>query len=259
MCQEAVGRLCNPSERCHVRKVARLLARPLRRSSANEAHRKFSRTVFTTSASVSRCEPPHPQTGGAIDWARPPRTPEQPPRGSEKALAADRAFQFKHPLDETSQEASVLPQFLSTDVALLLQVSHLVSQSLNKRSISLELIFTSSLPSSIIQPHQGGALRTVRNERTLSSMRFLRASVLIPGSRAASAGKTEARVLQLALVYYWCKEFATLARGLCPVRRFGLYKPNSERADERTRTADLLQLRVIIHVLQGFAQRWKAP
>ena len=30
MCQEAVRRLCNPSESCHVRKVARLLARPLR-------------------------------------------------------------------------------------------------------------------------------------------------------------------------------------------------------------------------------------
>jgi hypothetical protein len=29
MCQEAVRRLCNPSESCHVRKVARLLARPL--------------------------------------------------------------------------------------------------------------------------------------------------------------------------------------------------------------------------------------
>src|SRR5215203_3901764 len=29
MCQEAVGRLSNPSERCHVRKVASLLARPL--------------------------------------------------------------------------------------------------------------------------------------------------------------------------------------------------------------------------------------
>ena len=146
----------------------------------------------------------------------------------------------------------MLPQFLSTDVALLLQVSHLVSQSLNKRSIPLELIFTSSLPSSIIQPHQG-ALRTVRNERTLSSMRFLRASVLIPGSRAASAGKTEARVLQLALVYYWCKELATLARGLCPVRRFGLYKPNSERADERTRTADLISLRVCGQWLLGVA------
>ena len=29
MCQEAIRRLCNPSERCHVRKVVRLLARPL--------------------------------------------------------------------------------------------------------------------------------------------------------------------------------------------------------------------------------------
>ena len=29
MCQEAVRKLCNPSESCHVRKVARLLARPL--------------------------------------------------------------------------------------------------------------------------------------------------------------------------------------------------------------------------------------
>src|SRR5215211_6149931 len=30
MCQEAVRRLCNPSESCHVPKVARLLAQPLR-------------------------------------------------------------------------------------------------------------------------------------------------------------------------------------------------------------------------------------
>src|SRR5829696_1008675 len=30
MCQEAVRKLCNPSESSHVRKVARLLARPLR-------------------------------------------------------------------------------------------------------------------------------------------------------------------------------------------------------------------------------------
>src|SRR5215212_7075300 len=33
MCQEAVRRLCNPSESRHVRKVARLLARPLSRGS----------------------------------------------------------------------------------------------------------------------------------------------------------------------------------------------------------------------------------
>src|SRR5918995_6963884 len=31
MCQGAGRRLCNLSERCHVRKVARLLARPLKR------------------------------------------------------------------------------------------------------------------------------------------------------------------------------------------------------------------------------------
>ena len=29
MCQEGIRRLCNPSENCHVRKVARLLAQPL--------------------------------------------------------------------------------------------------------------------------------------------------------------------------------------------------------------------------------------
>jgi hypothetical protein len=29
MCQEPASRLCNLSERCHVRKVASLLARPL--------------------------------------------------------------------------------------------------------------------------------------------------------------------------------------------------------------------------------------
>ena len=127
----------------------------------------------------------------------------------------------------------MLPQFLSTDVELLLKVCHLVSQSLNKRSIPLDLILTSSLPSSVIHPDQGSPLRPVRNERTPSSMRFLKTSVLMPGSRAASRGKTGVRVLPLALVYYWCKELATLARELCPVRRFGLSKPNQEsrRAD----------------------------
>jgi hypothetical protein len=30
MCQEAVRKLCNPSESSHVRKVVRLLARPLK-------------------------------------------------------------------------------------------------------------------------------------------------------------------------------------------------------------------------------------
>jgi hypothetical protein len=39
MCQEAVRKLCNPSESCHVRKVARLLARPLRRHGEKIASR----------------------------------------------------------------------------------------------------------------------------------------------------------------------------------------------------------------------------
>jgi hypothetical protein len=50
----------------------------------------------------------------------------------------------------------------------------------------------------------------------------------MPGSRAASPRKTGTIVLQFALVYYWCKEFATLPRGLCPVRRFSLSKAKRE-------------------------------
>jgi hypothetical protein len=38
MCQEAVRKLCNPSESSHVRKVARLLARPLKRYQVGSYH-----------------------------------------------------------------------------------------------------------------------------------------------------------------------------------------------------------------------------
>ena len=93
--------------------------------------------------------------------------------------------------------------------------------------------------------------------------RILKASVLMPGSRAASPRKTGARVLPLALVYYWCKELATLARELCPIRRFGLYKPNREsrRADSNRPPAhyecDLIHCRDLQGIanaayLQGF-------
>src|SRR5918994_7864377 len=67
-------------------------------------------------------------------------------------------------------------------------------------------------------------------------MRFLTTSVLIPGSRAASPRKTGTIVLQFALVYYWCKELATLPRGF---NQFAdsAYPRRIMRADERTRTA----------------------
>src|SRR5829696_3221677 len=39
MCQEAVRKLCNPSESSHVRKVARLLARPLSAENRVESRR----------------------------------------------------------------------------------------------------------------------------------------------------------------------------------------------------------------------------
>ena len=119
------------------------------------------------------------------------------------------------------------PQFLSTDVQSLLQVCHLASQSFNKRSIPLDLILTSSLPSS------SSRTRTVKSDlsetREPRAMRFLTAaSVVMPGSRADSPRKTGAIVLRFALVYYWCKGPETLRRGLRPVRRFGLSRPNRE-------------------------------
>ena len=39
---------------------------------------------------------------------------------------------------------------------------------------------------------------------------------------------------------------------------YSYYLSRLERADERARTADLLQLRVISHALQGFAQACKS-
>ena len=53
-------------------------------------------------------------------------------------------LQLGHPFDETSQEASVLPQFLGADVELLLEVHHLVLQALNQCS-TVYLSLTSSL------------------------------------------------------------------------------------------------------------------
>src|SRR5215208_6540245 len=46
MCQEAVRKLCNPSESCHVRKVARLLARPLRQVPWPYLYRKNGAVLF---------------------------------------------------------------------------------------------------------------------------------------------------------------------------------------------------------------------
>jgi hypothetical protein len=40
MCQELVSRLCNPSENCHVPKVAHLLARPLNAIEPKWVHAK---------------------------------------------------------------------------------------------------------------------------------------------------------------------------------------------------------------------------
>jgi hypothetical protein len=120
----------------------------------------------------------------------------------------------------------VLAQFLGTDVELLLQVYHLLSQSLNEHSIPLDLIVTSSLPPS--SSHTNTVHSVLSETRELRAMRFLTASVLMPGLRAASPRNIGVRVLQFALVYYWCREFATLPRSLCPIRRFSLYKPITE-------------------------------
>src|SRR5215216_4357600 len=45
MCQRAVRRLCNPCERCLVRKVARLLAQPLRNAATTKARSTDARTA----------------------------------------------------------------------------------------------------------------------------------------------------------------------------------------------------------------------
>src|SRR5829696_10187365 len=50
MCQEAVRRLCNPSESCHVRKVARLLAQAL---------------MLRSSKAVNESAPPMPWRSGS--------------------------------------------------------------------------------------------------------------------------------------------------------------------------------------------------
>jgi hypothetical protein len=52
MCQEAVRKLCNPSESCHVRKVARLLARPLSRRRSGPQPR--CQALSASGASVRR-------------------------------------------------------------------------------------------------------------------------------------------------------------------------------------------------------------
>jgi hypothetical protein len=40
-------------------------------------------------------------------------------------------FQFGHPLDQTGQQAAVLPQLLGSDVQLLAEVGHLILQGLD--------------------------------------------------------------------------------------------------------------------------------
>src|SRR5215210_7121171 len=65
-------------------------------------------------------------------WARPPHVP----RGPEKTLKKfDRSFHLGHPLDEPSQEASMLLKHLATSVKVFLAVRHLIPQSLNQCSI----------------------------------------------------------------------------------------------------------------------------
>ena len=55
------------------------------------------------------------------------------------------------------------------------------------------------------------------------------------------------------------KQAPVLCRRLRLALRFTCKLKETTRADERTRTADLLQLRVISHVLQRFAQACKCP
>jgi hypothetical protein len=61
------------------------------------------------------------------------------------------------------------------------------------------------------------------------------------------------------LLSEWCQEApGDEPRGLYR-SEYSLYLSRFQRADERTRTADLTSLPVIIHALQGFAQACKYP
>src|SRR5215213_7177848 len=77
MCQEAVRKLCNPSESCHVRKVARLLARPLRETSTllrrstpqitSATNSRGQRTYAVWRPSRRSNPNPEAQKGGILD------------------------------------------------------------------------------------------------------------------------------------------------------------------------------------------------
>jgi hypothetical protein len=63
--------------------------------------------------------------------------------------------------------------------------------------------------------------------------------------------------MQSALLSDWCQK-ARISHALSNVLHVLPAKQHFLRADERTRTADLLQLRVITQALQGFAQPCKS-
>jgi hypothetical protein len=57
----------------------------------------------------------------------------------------NRSFQLGHPLNEASQETSMLLKHLATNVKVFLTVRHLTPQSLNQCSIPLDLTLMPSL------------------------------------------------------------------------------------------------------------------
>jgi hypothetical protein len=77
-------------------------------------------------------------------------------------------------------------------------------------------------------------------------------------SRARSEFRTELVRCGNLLRSRWCQEITSLwPQDLWPLR-FSCKSPTKPRVDERTRTAVLSSLHVIIHVLQGIARTCKA-
>jgi hypothetical protein len=81
----------------------------------------------------------------------------------------DRGFQRGHPLDEISQEPSLVRKLLGKNAEEFLKVCHLIGQSPNRSSILLDHTLMSNLHPVLVHPHQDIGVRPVRSERTLSS------------------------------------------------------------------------------------------
>jgi hypothetical protein len=169
----------------------------------------------------------------------------------------DRSFQLGHPLDEISQEPSLARKLLGKNAEVFLKVCHLITQSPNRCSIPLDhTLVLSNLHPVLVHLHQDIGIRPGRSERTLSSMRFPMASKLMPGSRA-----TPLKLGRASCKSRWCTTGVQMPQhylGGFTLFAHSAYLRRITRADERTRTADLLQLRVIHHVLRGLAQVCKS-